>query len=347
MKFSALILGAYTFAQTSSFSLNFSVRSPITSSLSSRRASELFDTSADDALEKTKKQFAKLTITPEFAPQDEQFLYKQFIMKPANELKEELKSLKLQTKGRKPDLARRLVDYHLEQKNNDSNESDDSDDEELKPVTPQWQIEDSDDISPLRTFANLPISITAGTALARAGFTTPTPIQASSLPLLSKDQESLILHAETGSGKTLCYLLPITEKLWREDENFNVFDGEDPGPSYALILTPTRELAAQVAGVACCLSPPGSVRLITTPTNLQRDSYEDREKSEGEYGGRLDNVLGGRKGTKIIVGSAKSVMLSLFGDKKLHPPTSKPEAMNFLKNVNYVVLDEVGKSSFN
>jgi hypothetical protein len=85
--------------------------------------------------------------------------------------------------------------------------------------------------------------------------------------------------------------------------------------------------------------------LITTPTNLLRDSYENKERSEGDNGGRLDNVLGGRKGTKLIIGSAKSVMLSLFGDDKLHPPTSKPEAKKFLSGINYIVLDEVGTFS--
>jgi superfamily II DNA/RNA helicase len=350
MRFSSLIVLAHC-ALTSSFSLNFSVRSRSKSSASAHsihRATNLFATSADDALEQTKKHLEKLSAASEFA-QDEDVLYKQFIMKPANVLKEELKSLKLKTQGRKPDLARRLVTHYIERKDDDSEpdypEPDDSEsDEELEPVVPQWQnVDDLEDVTPLRKFAKLPISITAGTALARAGFTKPTPIQKSALPLLSKDGESLILHAETGSGKTLCYLLPITEKLWREDEDSNIFDGEGQGPTYALILTPTRELAAQVAGVATCLAPPGSVRLITTPTNLVRDTYEDGEKSEGEFGGRLDNVLGGRKGTKIIVGSAKSVLLSLFGDSKLHPPTSKPEAKKFMSNVNYIVLDEVDR----
>ena len=310
------------------------------------RVNSLYSSSVDDSLEKTKRHLKKLSGPSEFA-QDEEVLYRQFISKPANELKQELKSLKMQDKGRKPDLARRLVDHYMRNKKEEKVEVEEEQEEEtLVPVVPQWNSDDSKDIIPLKKFAKLPISTTAGTALARAGFTTPTPIQASALPLLSRDKESLILHAETGSGKTLCYLLPITEQLWREDENASLMDDDSGESSYALILTPTRELAAQVAGVATCLAPPGSVRLVTTPTNLVRDGYEDREKSEGDYGGRLDNVFGGRKGTKLIVGSSKSVMLSLFGDSKLHPPTSKPEAKKFLSNVNYIVLDEVGTYPF-
>jgi hypothetical protein len=308
------------------------------------RVISLRSSSVDDPLEKTKRHLKKLSGPSEFA-QDEEVLYKQFISKPATELKQELKSLRLQDKGRKPDLARRLVDHYMRKKEEKIEQVEDEE-ETLLPVVPQWDSDDSKDIKPLKSFAKLPISTTAGTALARAGFTTPTPIQASALPLLSNDKESLILHAETGSGKTLCYLLPITERLWREDDNASLMDDDSGESSYALILTPTRELAAQVAGVATCLAPPGSVRLVTTPTNLVRDGYEDREKSEGDYGGRLDNVFGGRKGTKLIIGSSKSVMLSLFGDSKLHPPTSKPEAKKFLSNVNYIVLDEVGTYSF-
>jgi len=307
------------------------------------RAANLFSSSVDDALEKTKNHLKKLSGPSEFE-QDEEVLYKQFIMKPATELKDELKKLKLQNKGRKPDLARRLVEHHINM--NKKEEEDEEEDGPLEPVIlEQWNSDHLESIAPLKKFAKLPISNAAGTALARAGFTTPTPIQASALPLLTKDKESLILHAETGSGKTLCYLLPITEKLWRENDNASIMNDDSGEPSYALILTPSRELAAQVAGVATCLAPPGSVRLITTPTNLVRDSYENKEKSEGDNGGRLDNVISGRKGTKLIIGSAKSVMLSLFGDDKLHPPTSKPEAKKFLSGINYIVLDEVGTFS--
>ena len=309
------------------------------------RAANLFASSVDDPLEKTKNHLKKLAGPSEFS-QDEEVLYKQFIMKPATELKIELKSLKLQNNGRKPDLARRLVEHYMNKKEKEDEEEEQEQEESLEPVIPQqWNSDDLEDITPLKKFAKISISNTAGTALARAGFTIPTPIQASALPLLTKDKESLILHAETGSGKTLCYLLPITETLWRENENASLMDDGSGEPSYALILTPSRELAAQVAGVATCLAPPGSVRLITTPTNLLRDSYENKERSEGDNGGRLDNIIGGRKGTKLIIGSAKSVMLSLFGDDKLHPPTSKPEAKKFLSGINYIVLDEVGTFS--
>jgi ATP-dependent RNA helicase DDX49/DBP8 len=62
----------------------------------------------------------------------------------------------------------------------------------------------------------------------------PTPIQANCIPRILNG-EDCIGCAETGSGKTLTFVLPILQKLC-----------EDPYGIFALILTPTRELAVQV-----------------------------------------------------------------------------------------------------
>jgi superfamily II DNA/RNA helicase len=311
---------------------------------SSRNVCTLFSSSTEDPLEQTKKHLEKISgktmdiyDSNDKNKEEKDAMYKSLVLKPANALKDDLASLKLSTKGRKPDLARRLVDYHFAKSPSD-------DIEERNDIqTPLTMFDANDDVKPLKTFASFVLSDAAAMALAKAGFTSPTPIQASALPLLKKG-ESLILHAETGSGKTLGYLLPITEKLWKEYNDANLFlhDENESDESYALIVTPTRELAAQVASIATALAPPNSVRLVTTPTNLVRDSYEEREKSLSKFGGRNDINLE-RSGTKIIVGSAKSIMLSLFGDSKLIPPTSKPEAKRFLSNVKYIALDEVDR----
>ena len=76
------------------------------------------------------------------------------------------------------------------------------------------------------------------TALDEAGFDGPTPIQRDAIPLLLEGGD-LIGIAETGTGKTLAFLLPIFQRL--ED------GGADP---QALVVCPTRELAIQVAGEA-------------------------------------------------------------------------------------------------
>jgi ATP-dependent RNA helicase RhlE len=75
-------------------------------------------------------------------------------------------------------------------------------------------------------------------ALDEAGYTVPTPIQQQAVPILLGG-EDLIGVAETGTGKTLAFLLPIFQGL-RIGES-------DP---QALVICPTRELAIQVAGEA-------------------------------------------------------------------------------------------------
>lgn len=64
--------------------------------------------------------------------------------------------------------------------------------------------------------------------------TNPTPIQANCIPKILTG-EDCIGCAKTGSGKTLAFALPILEKL-----------GEEPYGIFALVLTPTRELAFQI-----------------------------------------------------------------------------------------------------
>jgi ATP-dependent RNA helicase SrmB len=73
--------------------------------------------------------------------------------------------------------------------------------------------------------------------LERAGFETPTPVQAQVIPL-AMDGLDLLVCAATGSGKTAAFLLPIMQRM---------LDSRDPGGAIrALILVPTRELARQV-----------------------------------------------------------------------------------------------------
>jgi ATP-dependent RNA helicase RhlE len=67
------------------------------------------------------------------------------------------------------------------------------------------------------------------------GFTRPTPIQADAIPLAMAGQD-LLACAMTGSGKTAAFLLPILHRLMDKPR----------GTTRALVLTPTRELAAQI-----------------------------------------------------------------------------------------------------
>ena len=96
---------------------------------------------------------------------------------------------------------------------------------------------DSDKDEPF-IFAGVKFYPPISKSLATFGILTPTLIQDAAIwPLMAG--VSAILHAETGSGKTLAYLLPLAKRLSR-------YYLEDQYPLQALVLAPTRELAAQV-----------------------------------------------------------------------------------------------------
>lgn len=86
------------------------------------------------------------------------------------------------------------------------------------------------------TFADLGLSAQTIKAIESKGFTHPTNIQAACIPLLLKDQIDVIGQAQTGTGKTAAFGLPILEIV---EEHINAVQ--------ALILAPTRELAIQNA----------------------------------------------------------------------------------------------------
>lgn len=92
----------------------------------------------------------------------------------------------------------------------------------------------------------VPDSILA--AMSEKGFTKPTPIQAASLPYSIFQHQDIIGAAETGSGKTLAFVLPILSHImdYKNREVDKTDLGEKGKAVYALILSPTRELALQI-----------------------------------------------------------------------------------------------------
>lgn len=73
-------------------------------------------------------------------------------------------------------------------------------------------------------------------ALSKKGFEEPSPIQALTIPVLLKGEKDVIGQAQTGTGKTAAFALPILEQIEKSN-----------GKIRAIILAPTRELAIQVA----------------------------------------------------------------------------------------------------
>jgi ATP-dependent RNA helicase RhlE len=86
--------------------------------------------------------------------------------------------------------------------------------------------------------------------LARNGFVTPTPVQAKAIPPALEGRD-VVATAQTGTGKTLAFALPIMESLLK---------GPLPQAAQAVVLSPTRELAIQIEE---------SFRLMTAGTQIR------------------------------------------------------------------------------
>jgi len=86
----------------------------------------------------------------------------------------------------------------------------------------------------LNLFSELQLSQTIQRQLADANFIHPTPVQAAALPPALEGRD-VLATAQTGTGKTLSFLIPIIERMAAE-----------PNDAKALVLLPTRELAMQV-----------------------------------------------------------------------------------------------------
>ncbi len=93
----------------------------------------------------------------------------------------------------------------------------------------------SDNSSPTVTFKDLSLSEALLKALDEVGYETPSPVQAATIPVLLEGSD-IVGQAQTGSGKTAAFALPMLSRI----------DLKNTQPQL-LVLTPTRELAIQVA----------------------------------------------------------------------------------------------------
>ncbi|MFP6808016.1 MAG: DEAD/DEAH box helicase [Pseudomonadales bacterium] len=93
----------------------------------------------------------------------------------------------------------------------------------------------SDDPYAISTFEDLNLPATLLSALKDAGYETPSPIQAQTIPLLMEGAD-MLGNAPTGTGKTAAFALPLLSRIDMKAQHVQV-----------MVLTPTRELAIQVA----------------------------------------------------------------------------------------------------
>jgi len=123
---------------------------------------------------------------------------------------------------------------------------------------------------------NLKLELVRG--LARAGYHTPSPIQARTLPYALEERD-VIGQARTGTGKTAAFMIPALQML-----------SDKPGPR-VLVVVPTRELAMQVAGEGQRLGHFMSVRCLAVyggdPMKGQLDELQKNPKVLVATPGRL------------------------------------------------------------
>src|SRR5271167_2699556 len=105
-------------------------------------------------------------------------------------------------------------------------------------------------MEPLMPFKALGLHPQLVQATREMGYTEPTPIQAEAIPPILAGRD-LIATAQTGTGKTAAFLLPILHQLLHKPH----------GTTHALVVTPTRELAQQIDDVCAGLAYHTSLRV--------------------------------------------------------------------------------------
>lgn len=153
-------------------------------------------------------------------------------------------------------------------------------------------------------FHSLSLKPSVLSALDRASYIEPTPIQSELIPIALTGRD-VIGQAQTGTGKTAAFLIPF----------FNTWKDNEPGGPHALVLAPTRELVVQVTEEANKLAPSKHCRALAI------------------YGGqRMGSQLRElKKGVHLVVGTPGR-MLDHLSRGTLR-----------LQHVRYVVLDEADR----
>src|SRR5256884_2420207 len=160
----------------------------------------------------------------------------------------------------------------------------------------------------IRSFNEMHLSAPMLDAIARAGYTSPTPIQARAIGIALEGKD-LIGCAQTGTGKTAAFAIPIIERLC----------ASRPGAgARALVLAPTRELALQIAEHFAMLGGARGLRTVTLiggePMGPQLAGLARRPHVIVATPGRLFDHIQRRSAT---LSSLRSVVLD-EADRMLH-----------------------------
>ncbi|GAB3525708.1 ATP-dependent RNA helicase SrmB [Photobacterium alginatilyticum] len=119
----------------------------------------------------------------------------------------------------------------------------------------------------MRDFTELELDSELLTAIEEIGYNRPTVVQAQAIPH-ALDGRDVLASAPTGTGKTAAFLLPMLQHL--QD-----FPRKKPGPARVLVLTPTRELAIQVADQARALAKYTNQKIFTITGGISYDEHAE------------------------------------------------------------------------
>ncbi|MCD9467008.1 ATP-dependent RNA helicase SrmB [Photobacterium iliopiscarium] len=119
----------------------------------------------------------------------------------------------------------------------------------------------------MKDFSELELDSELLRAIDEIGYSRPTVVQAQAIPH-ALDGKDVMASAPTGTGKTAAFLLPMIQHL--QD-----FPRKKPGPARVLILTPTRELAIQVADHAKALSKYTNLKVFTITGGISYDEHAE------------------------------------------------------------------------
>lgn len=160
-------------------------------------------------------------------------------------------------------------------------------------------------------------------ALEDLGVKTPTPVQMQAIPLLLAGKD-VVAQAQTGTGKTFAFILPILERIQVQS-----------GAIQALIITPTRELALQITTELAKLAPVVKVKVLAVYGGQDLDRQRKRLQGAnhivvGTPGRLLDHLA---RGT-IKFDELKMLVLD-EADQMLH--------MGFLPDVERIIKQMPGK----
>ena len=177
----------------------------------------------------------------------------------------------------------------------------------------------------------------------KLGFTSPTPIQEKVLHPAIKGRMDIVGAAETGSGKTMAFGLPILQRLMQDKEEEKWYedypDEEKPGKGKkhlrALIVTPTRELALQVAKMLADVSTYTDIQIAAIVGGMAKQKQERILKKQPEIivatPGRLWELI--RDGEKHLTNLERLTFLTLDEADRMVERGHFKELENVIKSI--------------